>query len=73
MKHQRLGSGGNYVPRVLELADQLAGQLRAGEHWLVVVAHDSWCGIFTGEPCNCDPELRAIRLNDFEGAERNDP
>jgi hypothetical protein len=23
----------------------------------VDVAHDSWCGIFEGQRCNCDPDI----------------
>jgi hypothetical protein len=29
----------------------------AGVH-LVDIAHDSWCGYFQGQRCNCNPDIR---------------
>ncbi len=30
---------------------------KPGEVRFVEVAHDDWCAIFKGEPCDCEPEI----------------
>ena len=34
----------------------------------VTVAHDDWCSLFAGGPCDCSPVLRAGRTPDREAA-----
>lgn len=40
-----------YMVQVLKQADQID---KAGV-WRITVKHDSWCSIFHGGDCNCDP------------------
>lgn len=44
--------GGNYMRRL----QAVLPYLRAGRH--IVISHDGWCGMFSGNPCNCDPEFQ---------------
>lgn len=45
----------NYLKKLLEMLE--AGNLNPGLT-NCIVAHDANCGIFSGSPCNCDPEIR---------------
>jgi hypothetical protein len=45
----------NYVKEMARLFD--SGVIKRGEAYLVDVAHDDWCAIYHGEPCNCDPDI----------------
>ena len=44
----------NYVRKLLRLLEDKEG-IGVLEH--VLIRHDSWCGIYNGKPCNCDPEI----------------
>jgi len=44
---------GNYMRGVLKLV----ADLEPGSAHVVTVLHDSWCGYWTGQRCDCDPEL----------------
>jgi hypothetical protein len=45
--------------------EKLFGMIETGEEVnaspgsfsMIQVKHDTWCGIFTGKECNCDPEF----------------
>jgi hypothetical protein len=58
-------NSGNYVAKIVEKADQIRPMLRAGHVTHVNILHDGWCGIFSGKPCNCDPDVHvpAARAN----------
>lgn len=30
-------------------------------YYEIEVRHDSWCGMYSGKPCNCDPEMGRTR------------
>jgi len=45
----------NYVKEMSRLSD--TGVLKCGEFLMVDVAHDDWCDIYKGEPCNCEPDI----------------
>jgi hypothetical protein len=43
----------NYHAKVLALMPQLQPGVNS-----ICVAHDTWCGIYQGKRCNCDPDVR---------------
>ena len=47
----------NYDGALRKLGATLAGQV--GVHH-VQIMHDSWCGIYDGGPCNCEPEVKQL-------------
>ena len=49
--------GGNYVNKVMESIPGLRDMLSPGSLTLVQVLHDDDCGIFSGQSCDCDPDL----------------
>jgi len=57
----RIGNapGGNYLPAVELLGEQVARHGR-GTVTQVRIAHDEWCGIFHGRPCDCDPDVSVV-------------
>jgi hypothetical protein len=47
----------NYVVKIQEMWATGALPQHAGYHQ-IDVAHDDWCGVFQGQRCNCDPDIR---------------
>jgi hypothetical protein len=56
---------GNYWAKIVQKADEIQPTMRAGHITHVNILHDGWCRIFSGELCNCDPdvEVPAVRAN----------
>jgi hypothetical protein len=52
----------NYLPIVLETARRNASKLRPGTVHEMRVMHDSWCGIFVGRVCNCNPVTELVEI-----------
>ena len=52
---------GNYVDKIMKVTGGLAG-LPPGSATMIVIGHDSWCGMYRGRPCNCDPWLRVKEM-----------
>jgi hypothetical protein len=50
----------NYAQPVAELLERRQDHLRPGSVHQVQVAHDSWCLIFKGGPCSCNPVVTLI-------------
>ncbi len=50
--------GGNYVSKIARLIEKNP-QLR-GCALLIDIRHDDWCAIYSGRPCNCDPEVEVF-------------
>lgn len=47
----------NYVRRIKELAAR--GELeKPGHVGQVMIAHDTWCNVFSGGRCDCSPDIR---------------
>jgi hypothetical protein len=54
--------GGNYVRKLARLMEKypaLQGSAFAAE-----ICHDDWCAIYSGQPCNCDPDVEVSNGND---------
>jgi hypothetical protein len=47
----------NYVKKLRSLVRIGALPHDVGYHQ-VSVYHDDWCGVFQGQRCNCDPDIR---------------
>jgi hypothetical protein len=47
--------GGNYTEKVLTHAPEAVA---SGGVTQIDVAHDDWCAIFRGNPCNCSPTVK---------------
>ncbi len=50
----------NYYPAL----EVIAEQLRPGDVVEVNVEHDEDCGIFAGDPCDCEPAVLANTINE---------
>ena len=53
--------GGNYVRKLARLVEkhpELRGRASA-----VIIRHDDWCAIYSGRPCNCDPDVEVPNGN----------
>jgi hypothetical protein len=50
----------NYYRKLLDLYTR--GEIPTAGLADIDVAHDDWCGIYTGGYCNCDPEIRVRPL-----------
>lgn len=48
-----MSAGGNYMRGVLEIV----ADLEPGSANVVTILHDDWCGYWTGQRCDCDPEF----------------
>ena len=51
---------GNYVDKILEriCAEIVRGERPSPGIVHTFVGHDNWCGMYQGNPCNCDPKIR---------------
>ena len=49
----------NYVLKLLAMRAEGKLPNKPGLHH-VILAHDDWCGVFKGKPCDCEPEFRLI-------------
>lgn len=47
-----------YAAAVVQLGRELLTTKGPGVHH-VTVEHDDWCAIFQGQPCNCNPDIKA--------------
>ena len=48
---------GNYAAKLLALGELgLIGE--PGKVQEVDIYHDDWCGVYRGQPCNCNPEIK---------------
>jgi hypothetical protein len=54
--------GGNYVRKLARLIEKNP-QLR-GSAFSINICHDDWCAIYSGQPCNCDPDVEVSNGND---------
>jgi hypothetical protein len=53
--------GGNYVgklARFIEKHPELRGRATA-----ILIRHDDWCAIYSGRPCNCNPDMEVCDDN----------
>jgi hypothetical protein len=54
--------GGNHVgklARFIEKHPELRGRATA-----ILIRHDDWCAIYSGQPCNCDPDVEVANGKD---------
>jgi hypothetical protein len=51
----------NYFKKLLALYD--LSLIRAAELVVVDIYHDSWCGVYRGQYCNCDPDIELRRYD----------
>jgi hypothetical protein len=47
-----------YVSKLQYLARLGAIRLEPGSLSQIDIYHDGWCGILSGQPCHCNPEIR---------------
>ena len=58
----------HYLAPMAELIRQSRDRLKAGRVYTMEVAHDDWCLVFKGGPCNCNP---VTTLKELGAAEEN--
>jgi hypothetical protein len=46
----------NYFKKLMKLVAE--AQLSAGSLAAVDIYHDDWCGVYRGQYCNCDPQIK---------------
>lgn len=46
----------NYYKKLLKLYEQ--GEIPSASFTEVDICHDDWCGIHSGDYCNCDPDIK---------------
>jgi hypothetical protein len=42
------------------------GVFKIGEIYHTIVLHDDWCGIYSGNRCNCDPEIEILTDKQYQ-------
>lgn len=52
----------SYLQKLSRMVAEMG--LPPGAVYDVTVSHDDWCGIFSNQPCNCDPDISIVRLPD---------
>jgi len=58
----RPASLGNYVKRMIDAAQEA----QPGTVSHTVIKHDDWCLIFSGKPCNCNPDIEIISDEEYQ-------
>ena len=51
----------NYVKKVMEFAR--THNIPKGRLSEIAVIHDDWCGVFKGKRCNCDPDVKLVKVH----------
>jgi hypothetical protein len=54
----------NDLPHVFDAVRRNRERLPPGTVYELRVAHDNWCLIFKGGPCNCNPVTELLELKD---------
>ena len=57
MNHSTPVQQHNYLTKIHRMWESGALPQEAGFHQISVY-HDAWCGIFAGQRCDCDPDIR---------------
>ena len=52
----------NYQKKLARIQEQGGLNLAPGVHDMAV-SHDVWCGIYKGNLCNCDPDIKITTLD----------
>ena len=58
----------NYVKKLLALHRQ--GKINSPNVFGIDIYHDDWCGVYRGQYCNCNPEIK-LRRYGTEDPRRN--
>jgi hypothetical protein len=51
----------NYLKKIQALLKQSRTPWQP-RHYSMGIAHDDWCQIYLGGPCNCDPDISIIEV-----------
>ncbi|MEK7754511.1 MAG: hypothetical protein AAB654_21480 [Acidobacteriota bacterium] len=46
----------NYITKLRKMYAE--GKLQPTGMYQAVVAHDDWCAMYDGRPCDCDPDIQ---------------
>jgi hypothetical protein len=57
-------AGGNYVTKLMTMLRKGEITMEGTQHARVV--HDSWCLVFAGGECDCDPEITVEKVQSVE-------
>jgi hypothetical protein len=52
----------NYQKKLMQM--QAEGKIPKGGFTSAAVKHDSWCRVYNGGECNCDPEIEFTEVTD---------
>lgn len=53
----------NYLNQILTMTEEA----EPGKVNHITVEHDSWCAVFEGKPCNCNPEASWGKSDESDG------
>lgn len=65
----------NYEKKLARLLSEGKLLIEKGKSYDYAIQHDSWCRVYNGGECNCDPNIEATEItpeNKKEVAERID-
>jgi hypothetical protein len=57
----------HYLRPLSELIRETREQLKGGTVHQATVAHDTWCQVWSGRPCNCNPEITLKEVHGHGG------
>jgi hypothetical protein len=57
----------NYYKKILDLYER--GWLSGVSLGFVDIYHDDWCGIYRGQYCNCNPDIKVRPLTGSNGGD----
>jgi hypothetical protein len=49
--------GHNYQLKMAQMLERGELEIKPGASQHINIAHDSWCNVYRGEFCNCDPDI----------------
>ena len=55
----------NYYKKLMKLYEQ--GRIPTASLTEVDIFHDDWCGVYSGEYCNCDPDIKLRTQRELDG------
>jgi hypothetical protein len=50
----------NYIAKQMEFIRQHPELIQPGKLVNFAIAHDDWCSLFDGGPCDCDPDISVM-------------
>jgi hypothetical protein len=59
----------NYEKKLMQLYRQGKVPQLSGKQYSAKICHDSWCQVYLGKECNCDPDIVCTEITNQNRAE----